>query len=203
MLARVHLPGLASSLPPSLPPTPLLCYLSAAEHSAFPVSQETNFSRSFLSVYFWLPCVSLSVTPSSLFRFYIQMGSQRILLDDTDLGSRPSSLSPFSLSSFFFNSPSSPLCLLPLSPPRRVRRYSLECHFCSNLRRWSKQSKRQTCLDSLPLVWVSPANNNNHNKNSHDLTKICTGNLSFQALPYVTYTTEKTEKTEKAITCWN
>lgn len=92
----------------------------------------------------------------------------------------------------------------PSSPPRRVRWYSLECHFCLNLRRWSKQSKHQTCPDSLPLVQPSPANNNNnhshnHNKYRHDPTKICTGNLSFQALPNVTYTTEKTTTTSSII----
>lgn len=131
-LAHVHLLGLAFLSSTSLFLS--LCYLTAADHTAL---SGRRFSRNFLWLSLWLSRASVSVTLSPL-AFSFPYPDVIATNPPRRHRSRKSSL----IFVFFRFLPNSPLvtspfslrCLLPLSPAKRVRRYSLECHFCSNLR---------------------------------------------------------------------
>lgn len=132
-LAHVHLLGLAFLY--------LSLSLSLLSHCCRPrcfvCESGRRFSRNFLWLSLWLSRASVSVTLSPL-AFSFPYPDVIATNPPRRHRSRKSSL----IFVFFRFLPNSPLvtspfslrCLLPLSPAKRVRRYSLECHFCSNLR---------------------------------------------------------------------
>lgn len=132
------------SCPPARPCLPLLYLslsLSLLSHCCRPhcfvCESGRRFSRNFLWLSLWLSRASVSVTLSPL-AFSFPYPDVITTNPPRRHRSRKSSLI-FVFFCFLPNSPlvTSPLslqCLLPLSPAKRVRRYSLECHFYSNLR---------------------------------------------------------------------